>query len=58
MFFFVTASTWSCPSLELEAGLELHQDFNDVFHLIEQDRPHWKIELWASICIDSLKVHS
>ena len=43
---------WWSSSLELQAGLELHQDFNDVFHLIQQDS--WKVELCASLCTDSL----
>ena len=29
---------WSCASLQLEAGLKIHQGFDDVLHLVHQDR--------------------
>ena len=29
---------WSCATLQLEAGLKLHEDFDSTLHLVHQDR--------------------
>ena len=40
---------WSRSSLELEAGLKLHQDFDDVVL--------WQTKLCTSLFINSLYIH-
>ena len=49
---------WSSPCLQLKTRFELHQDFNDILHLIQQDGSHWQPEFFTLVGIDSFKIHS